>query len=77
MVNLGYRHKVSDKLSFVVTAQDVLNSFEDTVVVDTPILRDRTTRTAKVRTIFFGFTYNFGGGKPRPEQFDFSGGAVG
>jgi outer membrane receptor protein involved in Fe transport len=77
MVNLGYRHKVSDKLSFVVTAQDVLDSFEDTVVVDTPILRDRTTRTAKVRTIFFGFTYNFGGGKPRPEQFDFSGGAVG
>jgi outer membrane receptor protein involved in Fe transport len=77
MVNLGYRRKVSDKLSFVVTAQDVLNSFEDTVIVDTPILRDHTTRTAKVRSIFFGFTYNFGGGKPRPEQFDFSGGAVG
>lgn len=77
MVNLGYRRKVNDKLSFVVTAQDVLNSFEDTVIVDTPILRDHTTRTAKVRSIFFGFTYNFGGGKPRPEQFDFSGGAVG
>jgi outer membrane receptor protein involved in Fe transport len=77
MVNLGYRRKVSDKLSFVVTAQDVLNTFEDTVIINTPTLRDTTTRTAKVRSIFFGFTYNFGGGKPRPEQFDFSGGAVG
>ncbi|MDI1365156.1 MAG: outer membrane beta-barrel protein, partial [bacterium] len=28
MVNLGYRRKVSDKLSFVVTAQDVLKGFE-------------------------------------------------
>ncbi|MDB5454444.1 MAG: TonB-dependent receptor [Caulobacter sp.] len=77
LVNLGYRRKVSDKLSFVVTAQDVFNSFGDVAIVDTPILRDRIATTAKVRNVFFGFTYNFGGGKPRPEQFDFGGGAVG
>ncbi|WP_421739057.1 TonB-dependent receptor domain-containing protein [Caulobacter sp.] len=77
MVNLGYRRKVNDKLSFVVTAQDVLKGFEDTVVINTPALRDTTTRTANVRAVFFGFSYSFGGGKPRPEQFDFSAGQVG
>ncbi len=77
MVNLGYRRKVNDKLSFVVTAQDVLKGFEDTVVTNTAVLRDTTTRTANVRAVFFGFTYSFGGGKPRPEQFDFSAGQVG
>ncbi len=77
MVNLGYRRKVNDKLSFVVTAQDVLKGFEDTVIINTPALRDTTTRTANVRSVFFGFSYSFGGGKPRPEQFDFSAGQVG
>jgi outer membrane receptor protein involved in Fe transport len=77
MVNLGYRRKVNDKLSFVVTANDVLNSFEDTVIIDSPALRDSTRRTVGIRAVFFGFTYNFGGGRPRPEQFDFGGGAVG
>jgi len=76
-MNLGYRRKVSDKLSFVVTAQDVLDTLKDRVVIDTPTLRDRTERSANFRSVFFGFTYSFGGGKPRPEQFDFSGPAVG
>jgi outer membrane receptor protein involved in Fe transport len=74
MVNLGYRRKVNDKLSLVVTATDALDSFEDVTVVDTPTLRDRTRRSANVRSVFFGFSYAFGGGKPRPEQFDFSAG---
>ncbi|PVM90594.1 outer membrane beta-barrel family protein [Caulobacter endophyticus] len=77
MVNLGYRRKVNDKLSFVVTVQDALDSFEDKAVTDTATLKDVTLRTANVRAVFFGFTWNFGGGKPRPEQFDFGSGAVG
>jgi outer membrane receptor protein involved in Fe transport len=77
LINLGYRRKVTDKLNFVVTVNDVTNSFEDTVVTDTPLLRDTTRRTAKVRAAFFGFSYSFGGGKPRPEQFDFGGGGPG
>lgn len=77
LINIGYRRKVTDKLNFVVTVNDVTNAFEDVVVTDTSTLRDRTTRTAKVRAAFFGFSYTFGGGKPRPEQFDFGGGAVG
>ncbi|CAN7251530.1 hypothetical protein [Caulobacter sp. LjRoot300] len=31
----------------------------------------------RLRAVFFGFTYALGGGKARPEQFDFGGGAVG
>lgn len=77
MLNLGYRRKVNDKLSLVVTVQDALDSFEDKVITDGPVLRDVTSRTANVRAVFFGFTYSLGGGKPKPEQFDFGGGAVG
>jgi len=77
MVNLGYRRKVNDRLSLVVTVQDALDSFEDKVVTDTPTLKDVTVRTANVRAAFFGFTWTFGGGKPKPEQFDFGSGAVG
>ncbi|MBI1686867.1 TonB-dependent receptor domain-containing protein [Caulobacter hibisci] len=77
MVNLGYRRKVNDKLSLVVTVQDALDSFEDKAVTDTAALKDVTVRTANVRAVFFGFTWAFGGGKPRPEQFDFGSGAVG
>ncbi|PHY21243.1 TonB-dependent receptor domain-containing protein [Caulobacter sp. BP25] len=74
MLNLGYRRKVNDKLSLVVTATDVLDNFAEVIVVDTPTLRDRTRRSANVRSVFFGFSYAFGGGKPRPEQFDFNAG---
>lgn len=77
LLNLGYRRKVSDKLNLVVTANDVLDSFHDTTVLDTPALRERIERRANVRAVFFGFTYSLGGGKARPEQFDFGGGAVG
>ena len=75
LLNLGYRRKVNDKLNFVVTANDVLNSFKDVSVIDTPTLRERVERRANVRAVFFGFTYSFGGGKARPEQFDFGTGA--
>ena len=77
MLNLGYRRKVNDKLNFVVTANDVLKSFKDDAVLDTPTLRQRVERRVAVRAVFFGFTYALGGGKARPEQFDFGSGAVG
>ena len=72
MVNLGYRRKVSDKLNFVVTVNDVVDSFKIAGVTNTARLRDRNETKVNVRTAFIGFSYAFGGGKPRPEQFDFS-----
>lgn len=77
MVNLGYRRKLNDKLSFVVTAQDVLDSFKDDTIIDTPLLRDRTERRPQVRAVFVGFTWLFGGGKQREPGFDFGGAQVG
>jgi outer membrane receptor protein involved in Fe transport len=74
MLNLGYRHKVDDKLSFVVTAQDVLGTFRDLQVIDTPTLKARIRRSGDVRQVQIGFIRSFGGGR-RPEPgFDFGGG---
>ena len=36
-LNLGYRRKVNEKLSLLVTAQDVLGTFRDRLVIDTPV----------------------------------------
>ena len=77
ILNLGYRRKVNDKLSFVVTAQDAADWFQEVVVTETSTLHDRTRRSANIRSVFLGFSYAFGGGKPRPEQFDFSTGGPG
>jgi len=77
MVNLGYRRKMNDTLSFVVTANDVLDSFKDDTVIDTPLLRDRIERRPQVRAVFIGFTWLFGGGKQREPGFDFGGAQVG
>ena len=77
MLNLGYRHKFNDRLSGVVTIQDVLKTFGDTVVVDTPALRERRALDLDLRAVFVGFTYGFGGQgatsarRPREPMFDF------
>jgi hypothetical protein len=76
MLNIGYRHKFNDKLSAVVMAQDVLDTFRFNLVLDTPALKDRIERRASNRGVFVGLSYAFGGqGRRRqPEGFDFGGG---
>jgi len=77
MINLGYRRKVNDKLSLVVTAQDVAGTFKEEVVIDTPTLRDRSKRNMNIGAVFIGLTYTFGGAGPRQREpaFDFDAGA--
>lgn len=81
MLNLGYRRKVNDKLSLVLTAQDVLDTFRDEQVIETDILRDRTVREGRGRGLFIGFTYALGdtGGQRRQQRgdpgFEFDAGA--
>ena len=73
MVNLGYRRKLSDTLSFNFTGRDLFNSFNNTTVYDTPLFSERTEQKIKLRAFYVGLTWNFGGGPRRqPEQFDFS-----
>ncbi|WP_309090804.1 TonB-dependent receptor domain-containing protein [Phenylobacterium sp.] len=75
MLNLGYRRKVNDSLSFTVTAQDVLATLKDVQVLDTPTLRGRTERKFNQRAVFVGFTYTFGRSQRQREPgFDFGGG---
>lgn len=73
MLNIGYRRKLTDKLSLNVTGRDVLNSFNNDTVYETPLFRDRNEQEIKLRAFYIGLTYAFGSGPRRqPEQFDFS-----
>lgn len=74
LVFLGYRHKVSDALSAVVTVQDPTNMYRFRQVIDTPLLKETVENRARIRAAFVGFTYNFGVAKRRPEAFDFDSG---
>ncbi len=79
MLNLGYRHKFSDKLSFVLTAQDLFGTLGMEQVIDTPVLRERTEREFNARALYVGLTWTFGAPRRQPERFDFdtSGGPPG
>lgn len=81
-LNLGYRRKVNERLNLLLTAQDVLDSFKDEIVIDTPVLRDRVVRTglAGGRSVFLGLTYSFSQGPARQQRepgFEFEGGGAG
>jgi len=73
MLNLGYRHKFNDQVSGVVTVQDVLGSFRDKRVIDTPTLKDVQRYNPRNRGVFVGLTWAFGG-RQRDPGFDFGGG---
>jgi outer membrane receptor protein involved in Fe transport len=76
MLNLGYRHKFTDRFSVVFTAQDILDSMRMRQVVDTPTLQLDTDRKFKARGVHVGFTYAFGGSPQRQRDpgFDFGAG---
>ncbi|HET6969518.1 MAG TPA: outer membrane beta-barrel family protein [Phenylobacterium sp.] len=71
MLNLGYRHKLDDQLSFVMTVQDAAKTFHDHRVIDTPTLKDVVRVHGNFRGVFVGFSYTFGGGKAKDPGFDF------
>jgi len=75
-VNLGYRHKFDDRLSAVVTVQDLFSTIRFKQVIDTPTLREKLIFAPQNRGVFVGFTYAFGGGKARDQGFDFGGGGT-
>jgi outer membrane receptor protein involved in Fe transport len=74
-VNLGYRHKFDDRLSAVVTVQDLFSTIRFKSVIDTPFLRDVQVFEPKSQGVYVGFTYTFGGngGRQRDPGFDFGG----
>jgi outer membrane receptor protein involved in Fe transport len=80
VLNLGYRRKIDERWSVVLTGQNVLDSVRQTTVIDTPAIRDRLRQNGLGRTFLLGITYTAGGqvGRRRPEpafEFDQGGAA--
>jgi len=70
---LGYRHRFSEALSGVITAQDPFDTYRSVQVIDTPALRERTVNRARIQAAFIGLTWSFGAASKRPQSFDFGG----
>ena len=73
MINLGYRRKLTDSVSFNFTGRDVFNSFSNKTVFETAQFREISEQNINLRAFFVGLTWSFGSSQRRPpEQFDFS-----
>ena len=60
-VNLGWRHKVNDRVTATVTAQDLLATSRFQRRLDTPTLFERLDILPVSRSVFFRLDYRFGG----------------
>lgn len=76
MLNLGYRRQLGSAVSLVATVRDLIGNFGETIVYDTPRLRDRVERRFGGRIVFVGLSYTFGGNQRdrREPRFDFEAG---
>lgn len=82
IVNVGYRRKVNDQLSLLLTGQNILDSAKQEVVIRTPAFRDKLKFEVRGRAVLVGLAYNFGQGNGKRRQddrfdFDPSAGSVG
>jgi outer membrane receptor protein involved in Fe transport len=75
VLNFGYRRKVNDRLSLMLTVQDVLATGRQEVVFETPLLRDRLVQRGPGRIAFLGIVYNLtqptGRQRQQEPAFDF------
>ena len=78
MLNIGYRRKLTDNLSFNFTGRDVLGTFNNDTVFRTPAFREAFNQDINLTAFYVGLTWTLGNGQRRqPEQFDFSTGPTG
>jgi outer membrane receptor for ferrienterochelin and colicin len=72
-LNMGWRHKVNDRVTATLTAQDVLAGARFQRQLDTPTLMDRLDVRPVARAVFFRLDYRFGGGnaKARDPGFEY------
>jgi outer membrane receptor protein involved in Fe transport len=74
VVNLGYRRKLNEQLSLLVTGQNIFDSARQEIVLRSPSFRDRLKFEVRGRALLFGFAFNFGQGnnrRPQNQGFDF------
>ncbi|HEY0437091.1 MAG TPA: outer membrane beta-barrel protein, partial [Phenylobacterium sp.] len=74
--DLGYRRKLTDKLSLLFTAQDLFRTFHLHQVIDTPTLQENFRARFDARQVRVGLTWTFGGGRQRDPGFEFQNGAA-
>jgi outer membrane beta-barrel protein len=75
-LNIGYRRKITDQLSFLLTVNDGLHTIRFRQVIDTPTLQARQNIDIDSRQFQAGFTWTFGGGRPKDQGFDFQNGGA-
>lgn len=64
-LNLGWRHKVNDRVTATLTLQDLLASSRFERRLETPTLTERLKVEPVARAIFFRLDYRFGGGSAK------------
>jgi hypothetical protein len=72
-IDLGWRRKIDDRLSLVLTIQDFLGLYRDKQVIDTPALKSLVVRDVDARMVRVSLAWTFGNGKRKDAGFDFSG----
>ncbi len=76
-VNLGWRHKLNDRLTATIAAQDLLATNKFQRRLDTPTFVERFDGLNVTRAVFFRLDYRFGGagGKaPKEPSFEYENG---
>jgi outer membrane receptor protein involved in Fe transport len=77
-VNLGWRHKVNDKVTATLTAQDLLDTNRFQRRLNTPTVIERLDVKPVSRGVIFRLDYRFGGGKQaRDPGFEYEAAAPG
>jgi outer membrane receptor protein involved in Fe transport len=79
-VNLGWRHKLNDRLTATVTAQDLLASNKFQRRLDTPTFVERFDGLNVTRAVFFRLDYRFGGASAKAAKdpgFEYENGGPG
>jgi outer membrane receptor protein involved in Fe transport len=72
LVNLGYRHKLSERLAVFVTAQDAFASYRNSSDFIDPGFRESLHDRGRTQAAFIGFSYAFGGGSRKDPNFDYN-----
>src|SRR5262249_13564476 len=71
-LNIGYRRKIDDRLSFVLTITDAFKSISNRDVIDVTDYNEEIDQHGRTRAIALGFTYLFGANKNKsPATFDY------
>ncbi len=67
----GYKHQITKDWAVSVSARDLLGSFKDVLVIDTPTLHDRVETRVNLRAVFVSLSYSFGSGPRKDTGIDY------